>query len=261
MKYNPLFLLLFLIAVISNGQSNETPAKPDLSKLSSDQLKACYEDKKICGVDDQWDISAELASRLPSFSTKQLLTCFADWKICGASEDGSSGWPISDELARRANPHAMMARYWAEHDGLVRNGIVHVAYHYQNAEATEFMRKVLAGGEGEDDELYWAANYLAKRCDPIGLKWLSSRPQRSQACLQFATTVPLFGKCLYRPAIPYLIKYSLHDACLNIVDAAETDLRAMYPQSPKEFNSIEEMQRYYCTRARKEGLQVRCSSK
>lgn len=144
---------------------------------------------------------------------------------------------------------------------MIRDGIVHVAYHFKNPEVTAFMQRVLSEGKGEDDELYWPANYLAKQCYANGLKWLSFRPQRSQGCLQFATTIPLFGKCLYRPAIPYLINVSLHDACLNVVDAAETDLRAMYPHSPKEFSSIEEMQKYYCTRARKEGFQVHCSSK
>jgi hypothetical protein len=261
MKYIPLFLLLLLIAAIANGQSSQTPAKPDLSKLSSDQLKACYEDKKLYGADEQWEISEELANRLPAFSTRQLLSCFANWKICGVSEDSASGWPISDELARRGKPHELLLLYWTEPNRLIRSGIVHVAYHLKNPDVTAFMQEVLAGGKGEDEELYWSANYLAKRCDPNGLKWLSSRPQRSQGCLQFATTVPLFGKCLYRPAIPYLTNYSLHDACLNIVDAAEIDLRGMYPHSPKEFGGIEDMQKYYCARARKEGFQVRCSSK
>ena len=141
----------------------------------------------------------------------------------------------------------------------IRDGLVHVAYHFKNPEVTAFMRRVLAESKGEDEELYWPANYLAKRCDPARLEWLSSKPQRSQGCMQFATTIPLFGKCAYRPAIPYLISYSLHDACLNIVDAAEIDLRAMYPHSPKEFNSIVEMQEYYCRRARKEGLPIQCN--
>jgi hypothetical protein len=261
MKYIPLFLLLFLISTLASGRSTKTPAKSDLSKFSSDQLKACYEDKKICGADEQWEISDELANRLPAFSTRQLLSCFADWKICGVSEDSASGWPISDELARRGKSHKLLLRYWTEPNDQIRDGIVHAAYHFKNSEVTTFMQKVLAEGKGEDEELYWPANYLAKKCDLNGLKWLSSRPQRSKGCLQFATTIPLFGKCLYRPAIPYLVTYSLHDACLNIVNAAETDLRAMYPHSPKEFGSIEDMQTYYCARARKEGFQVHCSSK
>lgn len=254
-------LLLILIAVFAHCQSTKPPAKPDLSKLSSDQLKACYEDKKICGTDDELDISIELANRLPTFSTGKLLSCFADWMICGVSEDSASGWPISDELAHRGNPHKMLVRYWTEPNVIIRDGILHIAYHFNSPEVTAFMRRVLAQNKENDEELYWPANYLAKQCDSAGLKWVSSRPQRSQGCLQFATTVPLFGKCLYRPAIPYLITYSLHDACLNIVDAAEVDLRAMYPHSTKEFNTIEDMQRYYCARAQKEGFRVHCSSK
>lgn len=261
MKRSFPFLLLLIVASAVSGQSNQTPPKPDLSKFSSNQLRACYENKRICGVKDELDISVELAGRLPSFSTKQLLSCFANWKICGVSEDGSSGWPISDELARRGTPHNLLLHYWSEPNGLIRVGIVHVAYHFKSPETTAFMQRVLSERKGEDEEMYWPANYLAKQCDPNGLKWLIARPQRSQGCLQFATTVPLFGKCLYRPAIPYLINYSLHDACLNIVDAAEIDLRRMYPHSPKEFESIEEMQRYFCSRARREGFRMHCVSK
>jgi hypothetical protein len=261
MKSKLLLLLLILSNSLANGQSGKTPAAPDLSKFSSDQLKACYEDKKICGIENDWEISEELANRLPAFSTKQLIACFADWKICGVSDGIATGWPISDELAHRGNPHEMLVHYWTEPNHSIRDGIVHVAYHFKNPEVTAFMRKVLAESKGEDEDLYWPANYLAKRCAPDGLKWLSSKPQRSQGCMQFATTIPLFGKCRYRPAIPYLISSSLGDACLNIVDAAEVDLRTMYPHSPKEFDSIADMQKYYCARARKEGFDVQCRSK
>ena len=122
------------------------------------------------------------------------------------------------------------------------------------------MKKVLAAGHGDEGDLYWPANYLAKRCDPSGLKWLSTRQGRPEGCMQFSSTVALFGKCHYRPAIPYLIANSLDDACLNIVDAAEMDLRAMYPHSPTDFRSIETMRKYYCRRALRDGFKLDCSS-
>jgi hypothetical protein len=79
--------------------------------------------------------------------------------------------------------------------------------------------------------------------------------------LLYADAVGLFGKCEYRPAIPYLLEYSLEDACMNIVDAGEDDLQKLYPNSPKGFNSLEAMRRYYCGRAKREGFHVDCVSK
>jgi len=256
----PLLILIFA-ATLTYGQSAKDSAKPDLSAFSSDQLKACFDNSKICGSNNASEIAGELASRLASFTTKQLLSCFADWKICGASDGQASGWPISDELGHRGNFHQYLERYWTEKDPAIRAGIIHVAYHFDTPEITAFMRRILTEHKEEAEELYWPANYLAKKCDPDGLKWLSSQKGRSQNCMQFATTVPLFGKCHYRQAIPYLVKYSLNDACLNVTDAAVHDLWEMYPHSPKEFNSIEEMQHYFCGRAKREGVKVDCDSK
>jgi len=254
------FCLLSLIAsaVLCLGQAAKSGATPDLTKFSSDQLTACFTDSRICGSSDIYVISDELANRLPHVSTERLVSCFADWKICGVEDGLASGWPISDELARRGSPHKLLLRYWTEPDQQIRWGIVHVAYHFKTLEIAEFMRKVLAEGKGDGDYLYWPANYLAKQCDPAGLKWISERPQRDEGCIQFQATIPLFGKCHYRPAIPYLINSSLDDACLNIVDAAEVDLTKMYPGSPKRFNGIKEEQRYYCRRANQEGFKLSC---
>jgi hypothetical protein len=250
--------------VFAGGQPAKDSAKPDLSKFSSHELKACFDDPKVCGSADAEAISSELYSRISAMSSEKLVACFTDWKICGVGESVSTGWLISDELAHRGSPHQLLLRYWKEPNREIQDGIVHVAYHFKNLEVTTFMHKVLAeasSDESDDEELYWPANYLAKDCDPDGLKWLISKPQRSQGCMQFATTVPLFGKCHYHQAIPYLVSISLHDACLNIVGAAEIDLRAFYPHSPKEFSSIDEMQKYYCGRAKQEGLKVDCKSK
>jgi hypothetical protein len=48
---------------------------------------------------------------------------------------------------------------------------------------------------------------------------------------------------------------------LNIVDAAEHSLRKLFPGSPKEFASLEAMQKYYCTRAVQEGFKVACKAR
>jgi hypothetical protein len=254
-------LLLFLIATYLPAQSAKDSAKPDLSKFTSEQLTTCFDDSKVSCSSDQMEITSELYSRIPTMPVDQLVSCFANWKICGASEDGSSGWPISDELAHRGKPHQLLERFWTEKDPEIRNGIIHVAYHFNTPEVTAFMQKILAEKIDDGEYLYWPANYLAKQCDADGLNWLSSKPQRSKGCLQFATTVSLFGKCHYRPAIPYLINYSLNDACLNVVGEAESDLRSMYTSSPKEFKSIEEMHKYFCGRAKREGFKIKCATK
>jgi hypothetical protein len=56
--------------------------------------------------------SDELVRRLPKLPTEQLIACFEDWEICGAGEGMASGWPISDELARRGNLDELLVRYW-----------------------------------------------------------------------------------------------------------------------------------------------------
>jgi hypothetical protein len=261
MKLRACWIALLTLAAIGHSQAKKSPALPDLDKFSSDQLKACFDDKSICGTDNVYAISDELAKRLPAFSIDQLVACFADWKICGAADSMASGWQISDELARRGNPHALLIRYWTEPSQDIKRGIVDIAYHFHTPEVTAFMKKVLAAGQGDEDALYWPANYLAKRCDTDGLKWLSMRHGRPEGCIIWAPTVALFGKCHYRPSIPYLVDYSIHDACLNIDDAAVEDLQVMYPNSPKAFDSLEEMQTYFCSRAKQEGFKVDCESK
>jgi hypothetical protein len=256
MKNTLLFLLLIFATALAYSQTIKESSAPELSKFTSAQLTACFRDNTICGTDDEILISGELASRLSSFTTDQLLACFSEWRICGADS-----YSLTDEIVRRSHPHLLLTRYWKEHNSSIRSGILQAVYHFHSDEVTAFMRQVLATKEGDDETMYWAANYLAKMCDRDALQWLSTRKGRSQSCMQFTGTVTLLGKCRYRPAIPYLITYSLNDACLNIVGEAEEDLRAMFPHSPTVFNNIESMQKYYCGCAKKEGFKVSCNSK
>jgi hypothetical protein len=236
-------------------------APPDLDKFTSDQLRSCFQNSSICGTDDVYAISDELVSRLPAFTTEQLLRCFADWEICGAIDSSATGSPIAEEIARRGDPHPLLATYRTEQNRNVRAGLVEIANHFHTPEISEFMEQVLAEHKVDSDVLFLAADYLADQCNPLGLRWLSSRKGRDLACIQFAGTVKVFGKCHYRPAIPYLVTYSLKDACLNIVDDAGESLEALYPDHPAKFDSPEAEQKYYCTRARKEGYRVSCSAK
>jgi hypothetical protein len=252
----PLYSLLF--AAVISAASAQAPTKPvpDLSNFTSAQLQACFSNPSICGTEDETQIANELASRLPQFTLNQLLACFDDWKICGADS-----YSLSDEVRERKQTQRLIDRYWKEKKTSIRSGIVQSLYPLHTAAVHAFMRKVFQGQKGSDGELYWPANYLAKQCDSGALHWLSTRKGRSQSCMQYTGTIELFGHCHYRKAIPYLITYSLGDACLNIVGAGEEDLRGMFPHSPKEFDSIEKMQDYYCRRARHDGFKLACRTK
>ena len=251
-------LLVTFLAPTPYGRAQSSSL--DLRKLPSATLQACYEDLKNCGAKSIYEISDEFTRRLPNLSTEQLLECFDNWKICGAAEDRASGWPISDELARRGNITPILNRFWVEPKWTIRDGIEHVAYHFNTLEATAFMQKAFTAKKKDGDDLYWPTNYLAKHCDPDALKELSTGRYRNQGCIQYQTSVALFGKCRYRPAVPYLID-AVNDICLNVTDAAETDLRTLFPRSPKEFGSIEEMQKYFCKRAQNENFSVHCAAK
>jgi len=161
---------------------------------------------------------------LSNFSDEQLVACFDKHEICDAWEDSASGWPISDELSRRGDPHRLLVRYWKEPKWAIRDGIEHVAYHFDNAEVTSFMQRVVAKQIKSGEKGYWPINYLAKKCDAIALKELSSGRYRGEGSLQYETSIELFGKCGFRPAIPYLVDTAVYDASLNIVIAADHSL-------------------------------------
>ncbi len=254
MRISPLITVLFL-AGVAFAQTHPSAAKLDLSKLSIDQLNGCYRDSTYCGTHDEDAIALELGTRLPLFTIEQLLNCFGDWKICGADE-----WSLADEIAKRKKPDLLIDRYRRETNSQIRTGILLALYRVRKPEVARVMREALAAGQGSEESLYWPADYLAKQCDPDALHWLATRKGRIAGCLFFSETVMQFGKCRYREAIPYLVTYSFNDACLNIQDEAEHDLRGFYPHSPKEFDSLDAMRKYYCGRARKEGFKLQCDS-
>jgi hypothetical protein len=195
---------------------------------------------------------------LTNFSTAQLVACFDKYEICEASDSHASGWQISDELARRGELHDLLVRYWKEQQMLIRDGIEHVAYHFDTPEVTAFMRRVVAEHVRDGEDRYWPINYLAKKCDQNALKELSTGRYRNQGSLQYETSVELFGKCGYRPATPYLVDTAVYDWSFNIAIAADHSLHELYPDGPKDFDKLDEMQKYFCGRAKKEGFKVRC---
>jgi hypothetical protein len=254
-------LFLLLSFTPCQSQTEKTPKALDLGDFSSQQLRDCYADLKLCGAKDESDIDAELASRISSFTVEELVSCFDDHEICGLFESDHFGWPISDEIARRGEPHELLVRYWKERKWAIRDGIEDVAYHFDTSEVTAFMRRIISERISGKDDHYWAVNYLAKKCDEAALKWLSSGRYRNQGSLQYETSVELFGKCQYRPAIPYLVDTAVYDWSFNIVIAADHSLHALYPDGPEDFDRLDDMQHYFCGRAKQEGFRVKCSKK
>ncbi len=182
-----------------------------------------------------------------------LLSCFDDWKVCERSD-----WDIADELLKRDAVHELLGSYWKESRFMVRNGIEKVAYQANSGEVTAFMRSIVAEKVDDGDDDYFPVNYMAKKCFPQALQELSTGKYRNQGSMQYETSVELFGKCKYRPAIPYLVGAALHDFSFNIIEAADHSLHKLYPDSPKAFDELAAMQRYYCDRAHKEGFKVKC---
>lgn len=248
--------LVVMLSTVVHGSAQADARK--LRKMTDEQLTRCYTDASVCGTNDEGLISRELSRRLPMMSTEELMSCFVEWHVCGMKETEATGTPISDELARRGNPNTLMDSYRYEQSPARRSGIEHVAYHFDTPQVLAFMREVFTRKLDDGEGLYYPANYLAKRCDSEALKLLSTGQARGQGCLQFQSTVETFGRCKYRPAIPYLVSSALMDMCGNIADAAVNDLRMLYPGSPQTFDSPEAAQAFYCRAAKKEGFAVTC---
>jgi hypothetical protein len=232
------------------------PAGPDLTKLTIKQLVGCLDYAEICKTEDNAAITAELDRRIPSYPTGLLLTCFGDWKACGSNE-----FTIAEELAHRRKIASLMDRYWQEPNAKIREGILLTATRFRSATVADFMRKALAAKRGDEEELFWAADYLAAECDPDALEWLSTRKGRLAGCMWYIDITADFGKCNFRRAVPYIVDYSIRDACLGIDDEGVKDLLRFFPHSRKHFDSMEEMQDYFCGRAKQEGLKVECNTK
>jgi len=232
--------------------------QPDLTHFTQPQLVACYENLKVCGARDIYAISDELEHRLPSLPTSELVRCFSDWHICGVGEGSASGWPISDELRRRGHLSQLLAQYGSATNPDIRDGLEHLAYHSGSPAARSYLNRNFTEHFDDGEDLYWPAKYLAKECVPAALQYLSNTSHRfGISSYELSTSVVFFGKCHYRPAIPFILTYALDAASLNLVDAADSSLRALYPNAPK-FSSLEEEQHWFCRTAHHDGYKADC---
>ena len=185
-----------------------------------------------------------LADKTP----KQLLQCFSDLQnMCGAGDR----WEIADVLGHQENKPFLLSEFWKTRNEERRLGIIYSLYRINDPEVAAFFRRLVSRRFDDGESLYYPLNYLAKLCDPAALSILSGGGKGGYegypGCLQWSTTVKLFGKCKYRKAIPFLID-SLTAACMNIGDAADGSLRQLFPGAP-QFHSAEEAQKYYRRRA------------
>ncbi len=175
----------------------------------------------------------------------ELLKRLADVQNCGEE----CMWSIADTLGKPQNKTFLLSAFQGSPSNNEKLGIIYALYRIDDPEVTDFFRRLVAEKYDDGEELYYPLNYLAKRCETDALRILSGNGKGGYkgepGCLQWAKTVELFGKCKYRPAIPYLIN-SIQAACMNIGVAAVDDLREIYPGSPSfKDSSLEQIEQYF----------------
>jgi len=202
-------------------------------------------------------VNASKPVDLKSKSCTELIQCFSSPDWCGAD----SRWDIADVLGKRENKAFLLSEYRERRDEAQRLGIIYALYRINDPEVAAFFKRLVAERFDDGEELYYPLNYLAKRCDTNALRILSGDGHGGYkgypGCMQWGTTVELFGKCKYRPAIPYVID-SINAACMNIGIAAVEDLRKMYRGSPDfKHYSLEGIEQYFRHRAAAEFTEKR----
>jgi hypothetical protein len=198
----------------------------------------------------------DTSSDLSQFSRDTLLSCFSKFAPCE-----TDSWSLAEELKSRGDTAALFERYWRTKDQAIRAGIEKVAYREDSPAARTFLRQVVTRQMDDGEGLYYPLNNIAKHCEETGLRALATGRYRDQGSSQYETSLRLFGRCTYRPAIPYLVDTALFDASLNVIDGAEDSLRKLYPQAPTNFPDLASMRRYFCAQAKAERIRVSCTAK
>jgi hypothetical protein len=192
-------------------------------------------------------------SVLPSLAQEDARTNtlkrLADVKNCGEE----CMWSVAETLGKPQNKTFLLGAFQTSATSSSKLGIIYALYRIDDPEVAAFFRQLVAEKYDDGEELYYPLNYLAKRCETNALRILSGDGKGGYkgypGCMQWAKTVDLFGKCKYRPAIPYLLN-SIDAACMNIGAAAVDDLRTMYPGSPSfADSSLQQIEEYYRKRA------------
>lgn len=180
---------------------------------------------------------------LSRMSMDAVLSCAEEVERCQSPD-----WELARELARRGEV-ATLLELLPRASAPRRRVIVFALY--LSAPQPEVMKLMRRLSSDADEEIaYYALNYQVKLCELQALAKLTAAPYRVRAaCEQWATTVSLIGKCHYTPGGAFLLS-SLDHACLNVVQAADSGLRTLYPEAPASFESLRNEKAFFRARMR-----------
>jgi len=191
------------------------------------------------------EAAATEQERAAALSTGELLGCLRSDAHCGIEE-----WAIREEMSRRKEVALLTAAYRTSTDEAQKDRLAEVLFEVDDLEVARFMGALMTPAATLRD--YYAAQYLAQRGDRRALSIMNQNyfkyPVSSAA---WASTVQLFGKYRYRPAISHLIE-SIDAASVNVAAAAVESLQLLFPGSPSEFKSVAEAKKYFRERARRQ---------
>lgn len=150
---------------------------------------------------------------------------------------------IREEMSRRKEVALLTSAYVTSTDEVQKDRLAEVLFEIDDLEVSRFMRALMTPEATLRG--YYAAQYLAQRGDRRALSIMNQNyfkyPVSSAA---WASTVQLFGKYRYRPAISHLIE-SIDAASVNVAAAAVESLQLLFPGSPSEFKSAAEAKKYF----------------
>ncbi len=213
---------------------------------------------RICVLFSLLAVAASLVAGEPGrtglqgMSSLELLVLLStDYdQLPAAAKDEEDPYNEICRILRERRQTAFLLKEYAElRDGTARDYLVScVLYQIDDpAIRAAFERRL---GDGESEEDYYVANYLAKTGDRRALAVLNSHYFRYPvSSWQWSFTVALFGKHAYLPAVPNLIG-SLDAASLNVGWAALESLQEIYPDAPRHFGSRSEARAYFGRRWR-----------
>ncbi len=138
---------------------------------------------------------------------------------------------IEREMECRAPVPTLMAAFNGPKNPYRRARILGILCHIDDARVAALMR-TCASAEREE-EPYYCTMYLAKHGDTTALAVLNQNYYAYPiSSWEWSYAVALFGTFRYRPATANLLE-SLDAASLNVVFAADSALRELYPKGPK----------------------------
>ncbi|MBI2526321.1 MAG: hypothetical protein HYV93_10090 [Candidatus Rokubacteria bacterium] len=176
--------------------------------------------------------------RVAALSTRELVDCLRSDAHCRIEE-----WVIREEMSRRKEVALLTSAYVTSTDEVQKDRLAEVLFEIDDLEVSRFMRALMTPEATLRG--YYAAQYLAQRGDRRALSIMNQNyfkyPVSSAA---WASTVQLFGKYRYRPAISHLIE-SIDAASVNVAAAAVESLQLLFPGSPSEFKSAAEAKKYF----------------